>query len=629
MNSTSIGARTAAVVLLLTLCSGLQAASFTYRGYLEDGGAPAEGRYDIRLTAYADAHSLLRVAEPVEIEDVILNAGQFATALNADALPAHLDQVWLEVEVRAEGEGGWWLLPGRQAVAPKGTLCPPAWELSGNAGTNPTIDFLGTTNDQPLELRVRNGRGFRIEPSPNFWNGLPLTINTLGGSHGNQLTAGVRGATISGGGVAPGATDPDFTGVSRNRITDHYGVVGGGFNNRAGNDGGTLIDAAHATVGGGRDNVASGRHSTVAGGSGNIASANDSSVIGGLSNSATGVRSTSGGGWNNQVSGGHAAGLGGIDNAVSGSSAFLGAGNNGVASGTLSVLAGGQANTASGTRGAVLGGVNNSASGDNSSITGGSGNCAGGTNSWAGGNRAKIRPGNNAGEPGQGCADVPTTGTATGDAGTFVWADNQNADYLTAGPNRFLVRASGGVVFTAGAINSPQDNLLRVNGTLRLDTLGSAGGTTLCRNNVNQIAACSSSARYKSDIVDLDLGLDVVRSLRAVAYTWTDSGAADIGFVAEDVAVIDPRLVIQNDNGEIEGVKYERLSAVLAVAVQAMAAEHDEQAAKMAALQAENTKLSERLAEIDAVQAQSLTALRAELALLRELIAPALADGGR
>jgi trimeric autotransporter adhesin len=618
----------AAGAVLLSLASVAQANSFTYRGYLEDGAAPAEGRYDFRLTPYADATTPIPAGAPALAEGVVLNAGQFAAALDADAIPVHLDQAWLEVEVRAEGEGGWWALPGRQVVAPKGALCPPSWELTGNAGTSPASNFLGTTNDQPLELRVRNGRAFRVEPSPNFWNGLPLTINTIGGSHGNLLTAGVRGATISGGGVAPGATDPDFTGVSRNRVTDHYGVVGGGFNNRAGNDGGTLIDASNATVGGGRDNVASGRHSTVAGGSGNVASANESSVLGGLANSATGARSVAGGGWNNEATGSHATVVGGIGNTAGGGSAFLGAGDNNQALSQLSVIAGGQENTASGLRAVVAGGVFNTASGGDSFIAGGSTNCAGAQASWAGGTRAKVRPGSNSGAAGQGCNGVPTNGTG-GDAGSFVWADTQVGDFVSSGIRQFLVRADGGALFTGGGSNTPAGNRLRVDGTLRVDTLGSSGATALCRNASNQIASCSSSARYKAQISDLELGLEVVERMRAVSYVWRESGAADIGFVAEEVAAIDSRLVVRNEEGEVEGVKYERLSAVLAAAVQTLAARYDEQAATLAALQAENAQLSERISAINADQARSLADLRAELALLRELVAPAVADGGR
>jgi hypothetical protein len=44
------------------------------------------------------------------------------------------------------------------------------------------------------------------------------------------------------------------------------------------------------------------------------------------------------------------------------------------------------------------------------------------------------------------------------------------------------------------------------------------------------------------------------------------------------VAELDERLITRNDSGEIEGVKYERLSALLASAVQEMAAREQLQA---------------------------------------------------
>ena len=53
-----------------------------------------------------------------------------------------------------------------------------------------------------------------------------ISPNAIGGSPLNNVTAGVRGATISGGG-APMAGDPDFTGDAPNRVTDAYGTVGG------------------------------------------------------------------------------------------------------------------------------------------------------------------------------------------------------------------------------------------------------------------------------------------------------------------------------------------------------------------------------------------------------------------
>jgi hypothetical protein len=64
----------------------------------------------------------------------------------------------------------------------------------------------------------------------------------------------------------------------------------------------------------------------------------------------------------------------------------------------------------------------------------------------------------------------------------------------------------------------------------------------------------------------------VVQRLRPVAYEWKSTHEADIGFVAEEIATIDPRLVTRNAAGEVEGVKYERLTAVLAVALQDLGA---------------------------------------------------------
>jgi trimeric autotransporter adhesin len=96
---------------------------------------------------------------------------------------------------------------------------------------------------------------------------------------------------------------------------------------------------------------------------------------------------------------------------------------------------------------AVFGGFNNTASGVNSSVSGGSENCAGGKSSWAGGEGAKVRPGTNSGDPGIGCFQVPVTGNSDGHEGTFAWADSSGGNFISTGPNRFLVRASGGVYF--------------------------------------------------------------------------------------------------------------------------------------------------------------------------------------
>ncbi len=81
--------------------------------------------------------------------------------------------------------------------------------------------------------------------------------------------------------------------------------------------------------------------------------------------------------------------------------------------------------------------------------------------------------------------------------------------------------------------------------------------------------------------------------------------------MAEEVAAIDPRLVHRNDEGQIEGVKYERLSAVLANAVRELSQSQQNQAEALAALQQDNAGLRAELAAMRETQVQILAALSA------------------
>jgi len=376
------------------------------------------------------------------------------------------------------------------------------WRLGGNAGTNPTTDFLGTTDATPLEFRTANVRSLRIEPSAEVFEGSPITTNTIAGSSANEVLPGIRGATISGGGLPSGDSDPLLLIEAPNRVTDHFGTVGGGYGNLAGDDSGTADDRAFATVAGGIDNTASGLNATVSGGRDNTASDLRATVGGGLDNTASDQYATVGGGWDNTASDRFATVGGGKDNTASGNRATIGGGDlntasevrstvsggsDNTASGTVATIGGGDLNTASGNRGTIGGGNHNTASGLNATVSGGKDNtasdsyatvsggfsnqasgsnsivaggrfsCAGGLNSWTGGEQAKVRPNSASSFPsGTACNSVPDSGDGDGDEGTFVWADSTNTDFVSSGPNQFLVRASGGAGF---GTNAPQAQL--------------------------------------------------------------------------------------------------------------------------------------------------------------------------
>jgi hypothetical protein len=103
-------------------------------------------------------------------------------------------------------------------------------------------------------------------------------------------------------------------------------------------------------------------------------------------------------------------------------------------------------------------------------------------------------------------------------------------------------------------------------GWLGFSTLATAGNRQLCWNG-GTLAACSSSLRYKTDVRPFSGGLDIVSLLRPIAFTWKQDGMQDVGLGAEDVERVEPLLTFRNDKGEIEGVKYNQLSAVFVNAI--------------------------------------------------------------
>lgn len=375
------------------------------------------------------------------------------------------------------------------------------WELSGNAGTDAGINFLGTTDDMPLNLKVNNFRVLKLESAGS-------DCNIIGGFGGNWVAADIGGATISGGGsesfvnsitnnfgaigggrsntvsgefgtVAGGfgntaqgdysfaagrrakanhtgafvwgdSTDADvtstlqdqfivranggvrlFTGAgglflsanticsniiggftnntfsigvvgatiggggvngSENIVTDNYSSVGGGKGNQAGNNAGDTIDAAHATVSGGRDNAASGAYAVVGGGWDNAAGAFCATIGGGgpytpgdpsTSNRVTDDFGTVSGGSNNQA--GDASGAssdatyatvgGGVGNIASEAGATIGGGIDNKA-GDQCAVGGGYGNEASGIAATIGGGWANEAASHSSTVGGGYGNYA-------------------------------------------------------------------------------------------------------------------------------------------------------------------------------------------------------------------------------------------------------------
>lgn len=101
---------------------------------------------------------------------------------------------------------------------------------------------------------------------------------------------------------------------------------------------------------------------------------------------------------------------------------------------------------------------------------------------------------------------------------------------------------------------------LWVRGNTQL-SLGGGGFDEVCEG-AQYLAYCSSSLRYKTNVMPYQHGMDFVKQLRPISYDWKEGGKKDTGFAAEEVEKIDPRFVTYNKEGQIEGVRYNRFSAV-------------------------------------------------------------------
>jgi hypothetical protein len=313
-----------------------QGTAFTYQGRLFDAGSIAHGKYDLRFYLYDALSAGSIVAGPLTNSPVTVSNGLFVVSLDFGSGVFTGPSRWLEIGARSNGIAvAFTSLTPRQELTPtpyaitaenvdgpvlgsqltgtlpggllSGTYPNPLtlnnagnifsgngaglnnvnaltlgglgpnnfWKTGGNAGTTAGPNFVGTTDNQALEIHVNGDRGLRIEPDLAF-----NTPNVIGGSSANFVIAGSVGNFIGAGGEA---------GFASNYITGgNLNVIAGGWDNHITNGllssigGGEFqtIGQGFGTIGGGFQNSVLGQYGTVPGGANNLASGDYSFAAG-------------------------------------------------------------------------------------------------------------------------------------------------------------------------------------------------------------------------------------------------------------------------------------------------------------------------------------------------------------
>jgi hypothetical protein len=103
----------------------------------------------------------------------------------------------------------------------------------------------------------------------------------------------------------------------------------------------------------------------------------------------------------------------------------------------------------------------------------------------------------------------------------------------------------------------------------------SVNGSAVMVNSVGQLGVVVSSERFKTAIAPMGSNTEKLQQLRPVSFHLkTDpNGAVQYGLIAEEVAKVYPELVVRDQNGRIDGVRYDELAPMLLKEVQKQAAE--------------------------------------------------------
>jgi trimeric autotransporter adhesin len=180
--------------------------------------------------------------------------------------------------------------------------------------------------------------------------------------------------------------------------------------------------------------------------------------------------------------------------------------------------------------------------------------------------------------------------TATGEsalynnsAGSNNTATGASALHNVTGNGNTAVGFNAGINLTTGSNNIDINNsgVAGESGTTRIGTPGvqtgafMAGiyGATVAKgigvvvDSTGKLGTKGSSERFKTDIKPMDKASEALLGLKPVSFRYKKEldpeGIPQFGLVAEDVAKINPDLVVRDDKGDIYTVRYDAVNAML------------------------------------------------------------------
>jgi hypothetical protein len=100
---------------------------------------------------------------------------------------------------------------------------------------------------------------------------------------------------------------------------------------------------------------------------------------------------------------------------------------------------------------------------------------------------------------------------------------------------------------------------------IRGATTANANAIPVLIDSAGQLGTLSSSRRFKKEIEPMDKASEAILALKPVTFHYKsdNTGMPQFGLIAEEVARVNPDLVVRDKNGEIYTVRYDAVNAML------------------------------------------------------------------
>jgi hypothetical protein len=142
-------------------------------------------------------------------------------------------------------------------------------------------------------------------------------------------------------------------------------------------------------------------------------------------------------------------------------------------------------------------------------------------------------------------------------------------------------------------------------------------------DSAGQLGTVSSSRRFKHDIEPMDKASESILALKPVTFHYKSdhTGTPQFGLIAEEVANVNPDLVVRDENGEIYTVRYDAVNAML---LNEFLKEHRAFVEERRKVEEQNRKLCQQdktIAELKCATEALLAAVRQQAAQIQRVSA--------